>query len=316
MQAGATWSRVSYLYNDTDPASLHDGLNLGSTVYDADTGVVTVFFTHCANYFGQAPCGPTATLLAMSSTDLGLNWGPVRNLTTTIVAGGFAMITPGPSTGIQLRRGPHAGRVLLASWGTRLGHRETEDKNAVSLWSDDHGASWQFGAIAPNTIAAVPNELQAAELADGTVLLNARDGAGPLRLLSRSSNGGATWSALERSPYLNGAICQGSMIEVDGTLFFSHPFASAVQAGALERMNGWIKFSIDGGRSWWLWRQVNPDEFAYSSLALLELNGTHVTLGLAYEDEAFGDHAKGSLKWAAIADFFPRAAAAIRFNRT
>ena len=96
----------------------------------------------------------------MSSPDLGLTWGGVQNLTSTIVAGGFAMITPGPSTGIQLRHGAHSGRVLLASWGTRLGHKETADKNAVSLFSDDHGTSWQFGVIAPNTIAAVPNELQ------------------------------------------------------------------------------------------------------------------------------------------------------------
>ena len=73
-------------------------------------------------------------------------------------------------------------------------------------------------------------------------------------------------------------------------------------------MNGWIKFSVDDGRSWWLWRQVTPGEFAYSSLTVLDprTNHTHITLGLAFEDEAFGNHARGSIKWAVITDFFPR----------
>ena len=50
-------------------------------------------------------------------------------------------------------------------------------------------------------------------------------------------------------------------------------------------MNGWIKFSVDDGASWWLWRQIQPGAFAYSALTLIGTNesaGT-VTLGIVYE---------------------------------
>ena len=96
------------------------------------------------------------------------------------------------------------------------------------------------------------------------------------------------------------------MISVRGTLFYSHPL------NATARQNGWIKFSVDGGDSWWLWRQVEPAGFAYSSLTLLAADATHVSLGLAYEDEAMEDHAKGSLRWTTLTDFFPRVPTAQR----
>ncbi len=34
--------------------------------------------------------------------------------------------------------------------------------------SDDHGGRWSVGQIAPSGTSHLPNELQAAELADGT----------------------------------------------------------------------------------------------------------------------------------------------------
>ena len=40
------------------------------------------------------------------------------------------------------------------------------------------------------------------------------------------------------------------MVAVGGTLFFSHPFDRAA------RRNGWLKFSVDSGATWWLWRQA------------------------------------------------------------
>ena len=65
----------------------------------------------------------------------------------------------------------------------------------------------------------------------------------------------------------------------------------------LERAE--IKFSVDEGASWWLWRQVDPDAFGYSSLTVLASNDTHVTIGVVYE-------AQQGLAWATLTDFLPR----------
>eukprot|EP01048_Picozoa_sp_COSAG05_P030441 COSAG05_NODE_10572_length_558_cov_0.875817_1_plen_92_part_10 len=78
------------------------------------------------------------------------------------------------------------------------------------------------------------------------------------RLISTSTDQGTSWSKFKPNPQLVGAICQGSTVSVGSTLFFSHPFAAS-------RSNGWIKYSIDRGDSWWLWRQVDPGSFGYSA---------------------------------------------------
>jgi hypothetical protein len=88
-------------------------------------------------------------------------------------------------------------------------------------------------------------------------------------------------------------------VSAGGILFFSHPFSMA------SRSNGWIKFSADGGKSWWLWRQVDPSTFAYSSMTVMPgLNKTHVRLGVAYEG-------RGGLRWSVLTDFLPAAGNAV-----
>ena len=67
------------------------------------------------------------------------------------------------------------------------------------------------------------------------------------------------------------------MVSVGGVLFFAHAFGAG-------RRNGWIKFSVDDGASWWLWRQIDPGPFGYSGLTPLHRNQTHVTLGIVYEE--------------------------------
>lgn len=193
---GVHWpSSAQYLFNDTDPNK--DGLNLGASLYDAQKKRVHVLFNECNDQHGTAPCGPTGQLLLMSSDDFGITWSAVRNLTSAMVGAGYVSLNPGPGSGIQLTAGAHAGRLLVPAWGPRLGHKATEDYNAVAFFSDDHGETWEWGARAPYPSAAMlPNELTAAELPDGTVLLNVRDenldASGGQRLLSRSTDGGQT----------------------------------------------------------------------------------------------------------------------------
>ena len=178
-------------------------------------------------------------------------------------------------------------RVPPALWPNRF--------VASSIYSED-GQTWSFSTPVPNPFERQPNELQAAQLANGTVVLNVRDEKSPMRLLATSTNDGTTFSPLMPTPYLVGSVCQGSTVSAGGVLFFSHPFDKT------SRTNGWIKFSADGGRSWWLWRQVDPSTFAYSTMTVMDVNETHVSLGVVYEGAT-------GLRWTVVIDFLPHAGA-------
>ena len=102
----------------------------------------------------------------------------------------------GPGRGIQLKSTVHgkAGRLLFC------GHKADPISGRLSpIWaSDDHGASYALKASLPrnNTPAPLnkygPDECQFAELADGTILYDARNNwagvpaVGPHRLRSSS----------------------------------------------------------------------------------------------------------------------------------
>lgn len=307
---GRSWPKdVRFLFNDTAAAQLHsDGINLGASVYDAKRKTVHVLFNQCADMFGSSPCGPTASLLLLSSSDFGLTWKPLVNLTRSMVKGDFNMLNPGPGTGIQTS----SGRLLMPAWGSRIGVPKGKpcvggcDRYwATSIYSDNGGSTWQVALPVPNPLGRKPNELQAAQLLPNrSILLNVRDEDGPERLLATSHTDGDTWSPLDPNPYLVGAICQGSTVSTGGVLFFSHPFDKQ------SRSNGWIKYSVDGGKSWWLWRQVTPSSFSYSTMTVVDVNATHVSLGIVYEAGEQGHVGATSLHWTVVIDFLPQVASA------
>ena len=69
--------------------------------------------------------------------------------------------------GIQLRYGAHAGRLIQQYAVANSG---TTSLMAVSVYSDDHGATWKPGT--PTEGSADENKV--VELSDGRLLLNSR----------------------------------------------------------------------------------------------------------------------------------------------
>ena len=67
---------------------------------------------------------------------------------------------------------------------------QTSLMRAYALFSDDHGTTWKRGAL----VKAQTNEYQFVELADGAILMDARQGAGTHGWLMHSKDGGVTWS--------------------------------------------------------------------------------------------------------------------------
>jgi hypothetical protein len=80
----------------------------------------------------------------------------------------------GLNHGIQMRRGPHAGRLVLArrlNCKAVMGdHNEQQYFHSFALFSDDNGDSWTAGQLLPKGWT----ECQAAELVNGSLLMTSR----------------------------------------------------------------------------------------------------------------------------------------------
>ncbi len=199
--------------------------------------------------------------LILKSGDDGLTWSRPQEITEGV--GHFAA---GPGTGIQLR----TGRLVIPGYskeGPRI------------IFSDDHGQTWKAGAAVKNKGA---NESQVVELADGSLMMNMRQG-GRCRYVSLSRDGGTTWHKEFNEESLPDPGCQASLVRfpgqvknAKGLLLFSNP----PHKGPFEaRANLTVRLSDDEGQSWRISREVHPGPGAYSSLAGL----TDGTIGLLYE---------------------------------
>lgn len=73
----------------------------------------------------------------VQSTDCGVTWSAPRDITEMIGSDNRVAVF-GSGEGIQLRRGAHAGRLVVPGgfqrpWGNR------------AFYSDDHGQTWDVG---------------------------------------------------------------------------------------------------------------------------------------------------------------------------
>jgi len=240
-------------------------------IVDRVTGAIE--FLYCINY---------ARCFSMRSTDDGVSWGEPVEITETFRP--FAkhydwnVIATGPGHGIQLR----SGRLVVPIWLAYGKLGDHKPSASGTIFSDDHGKTWQAGEIAvPNEgDFGNPNESIAAELSDGRVLFVARNvSAANRKLITISPDGASDWSRPAFHPELWEPICMASIVthpSAPGTLIFSNPHTLARDAAGQERpgVNGkrenlTIKLSHDDGQSWPVSRTLEAGPSAYSDLAVL-----------------------------------------------
>jgi len=212
--------------------------------------------------------------LLVWSDDDGATWTEPLDVTrTTKRPHGATTVASGPGIGIQLTRGPHAGRLLIP-----FNEGPYWKWQNFSVISDDQGKSWRYGDNVPGAMIDDPahgersqiNEVQMVELSDGSVLLNSRPFAGArVRKSSVSRDGGVSWSAVEDVPDLPCPSCMASILrhsfdDADGRgrLLFSGPRGT-------RRAEGTISLSTDDGATWPVRKTLWPGPFAYSVLTRL-----------------------------------------------
>ena len=272
---GKTWSRMEVIWNDGEHTCGNP-----CPVVDQSTGRIWLPLTwndgrDHANQIKNRTGRNTRRVFMSYSDDDGVTWQKPYEITDSTKKPEWTWYATGPGNGIQLKLGPHKGRLVIP-----CDHNVTLDgkvvRRAHAIYSDDHGKTWQLS----EPIGVKTNECAVVELAGGRLMMNMRSYHGKnRRAIAFSDDGGATWSEETLDPALIEPVCQASLIRVSppaegkqGQLLFSNPASK-------KRDKMTVRLSRDEGATWSAARLVTPGKAAYSSLAMLK-NGQ---VGLLYE---------------------------------
>ncbi len=240
-------------------------------IVDSETG--TVEFLYCINY---------ARCFSMRSADDGLTWSQPEDITATFEPFrnryDWKVIATGPGHGIQMMN----GRLVVPIWLAYGNIGDHKPSATATIYSDDHGKSWQAGEIAvPNEgDFGDPNETMMAMLSDGRAMLVTRSVSKANRkLITISSDGASNWSKPTFHDQLWEPVCMASLVthpSKPGTLLFSNPHTlrhgtdgKEIPSGRGKRENLSIKLSTDDGRTWPVSKTLDFGPSAYSDLAVV-----------------------------------------------
>jgi sialidase-1 len=250
---------------------------------DHKTGAV--HFLYCLEYM---------RCFYMRSDDDGVTWTEAVDITDTFEKFrsdyDWKILATGPAHGIQLK----TGRLVVPVWlSTGTGGHAHRPSVTSTIYSDDHGKTWQRGDIAvPNTDEWVyPNETVIVELVNGMVMLNVRsESKKHRRIIVQSRDGATKWSKPRYDEALLEPICMGSIVRYSGKpegdknrILFANPHnldrldGKAEEGKSRDRRNLSIKLSYDEGKTWAVSKSLEPGYGAYSDLAVLP-DGTALCL--------------------------------------
>ncbi len=184
--------------------------------------------------------------------------------------GGVKGMFASSGEGIQLKYGAHRGRLIQQYAGTVVQPGGGTAIQAYSVYSDDHGRTWQRGDFTGTAM----DENKSVELSDGRVMLNSRDNAGGGgRRVAISTDGGVSYGAVSYDRTLTDPRNNAGITRM-------YPDAAAGSADAKKllfsnannptsRVNGTIRYSCDDGASWGTSRQFKSGAMSYSTVTAL-----------------------------------------------
>ena len=266
-------------------------------IVDRTTGAIE--FLYCINY---------ALCYSMRSIDDGLTWSTPSDITATFEPFrkhyDWKVIATGPGHGIQIK----SGRLVVPIWLAYGKDGDHGPSAAATIFSDDHGKTWQAGDLClPNEgDFSNPNETMITELSDGRVMLVARSVSKANRkIVTISPDGARDWTKPAFHNQLWEPVCMASIVSYPskpGSLIFSNPHTlkfgkdgQEVPASRGKRENLSIKLSSDDGKTWPVNKTLDAGPSAYSDLAVLP-DGTVLCL---YEGKADIQVARFNLEWIA-----------------
>lgn len=163
---------------------------------------------------------PTTWLYMKYSDDDGKTWSDPILLNGMVKAEDSRVLVTGPGRGMQIKNGEYKGRLIVPVYDTA---------QSGIIYSDDHGATWNY-AKGPSTKKAAMSESQIVEMPDGTLRVYARS-TGSKIAEAVSLDGGKTWTEAVYVPGMTqpgwgsqlSVIRYGGLIEGKPALIMSTP---------------------------------------------------------------------------------------------
>lgn len=276
---GRAWGPLSVIASDGDRS-----LNNPCAVVDRQTGVIFLMFQSYPQGINETSKklspGVTGENIVrnyiISSKDDGVDWSKPLDITREtkrpVVVTTNAV---GPGIGIQITKGRYAGRLVFP-----FNEGPFNEWHIYAVYSDDQGATWKMGNIAPGGFVtdragkqiSNVNEAQLVELRDGSLRFIVRRWAGdPVRQTCVSHDGGVTWSKVEDVKDIPDPCCMGSVLRyVSPETPHKELLLYAGPRSYTKRENGTVYISDDDGISWKIHRQLYAGEYEYSVLTELQ----------------------------------------------
>lgn len=233
-----------------------------------------------------------------SSDDHGSSWSEPQEITKEVKLDAWGWYATGPVHSIQLRHPPHRGRLLIPC-DHRLGDDGADrGPNGVHVvYSDDHGTTWQLGAIDDTYDDALnSNETAAVELSDGTIYFNTRDQNGDAagtRGVAFSRDGGESYVAADDERHkwfvpanviLDPPVVQCSLLRVElmresdksGLILFCGPDDNGPTGKGRSDLR--IRYSTNETKTWHDGPLLHEGPAAYSDMVTTTAGGEDVAV--------------------------------------
>ena len=216
---------------------------------------------------------PPAPLTVYRSKDHGKSWKTMEVVIRKDANGNIPSMCMN-ETGITLRHGTHAGRIIRPARHYAAGNRRSEWPNhyTTAIYSDDGGKTWDTSVPFADMGTG---EAALAELSDGRLYYNSRchwhkTGKPLRRRCAWSTDGGKTWKdwqivkILPDGPQNTTYGCMGGLVRLPITGRDILLYSNCDSPRGRNHMTVWASF--DGGKTWPLKRLVYEGSGAYSSL--------------------------------------------------
>lgn len=243
------------------------------------------------------------------SDDHGSSWAPRRDITADVKRDSWGWYATGPVHSIQIQNGLHKGRLVIPG-DHRLGEGG-QDQGALGaqvVFSDDHGLTWQLGAVDDTYEDDIhANETTVVELKNGVLYFNTRDHQGQApgtRGETWSFDGGSSfktkhseWKAFQPAhEILDPPVVQCSILRLStGMIVFSGPDENGPSGPGRSDLK--LRFSEDEAKSWQDGRLIHLGPAAYSDM----IETDDGLLGVLFENgDAGGKNAYERISFARV----------------
>ena len=227
LDGGDTWGPVQVVWDD--------GPNVCGNpcpVVDRRTGTVWLLATWNAGDVHESRVAAgfgadSRRVFALHSDDDGASWSAPRELTADVKRADWTWYATGPGAGIQLRRGAHAGRLVIP-----CDHKAATDAGEVwnghTIHSDDGGATWTETRLSPSTFSSGDDGFGDGFMGDYHGLAVGGNFAYPSYVSTQNFNADVMTHVIETS------VCAPDLAEPFGSLDFSDVVAFLAAFAAMD----------------------------------------------------------------------------------